>query len=287
MNRNLPGFPGFLPGFQVTYPRWSQLPYTDEASPPSNFELEEPFNPSWPLVFFKRDENNWFTDPAGNPLPQVKHPNTIDWDSELKIVQKKLKNLTTKQKAIAEYWGTRHVTKQKAIAEYWGTRHATKQKAIAEYWGTRHATKQRTPTMDRLIDIYITLQIPLPLISSSAPGDGRILALIPGAINDALIVCSTVKYRYKVARPNQLGNPLPTFLSTPRQPSYISGHSTVAGMLAELLSCFFPAKRNRLQKLAEECASSRVYGGVHFPIDSSEGLRIGGTLPRLFCAFLI
>ncbi|WP_052728615.1 phosphatase PAP2 family protein [Domibacillus tundrae] len=255
MNRNLPGSPGFLLGFQVTYPPWSQLPYPGEASPPSNFEHGEPFNPSWPLVFLKRDENNWFTDPAGNPLPQVKHPTTIDWDSELKLVQKTLKNLTTKQKALAEYWGTRHVTKQ---------------------W---------TPIMDRLIDIYATLQIPFPLVSSSAPGDGRILVLIPGAINDALIVCSTVKYRYKVARPNQLGHPLLTFLSTPRQPSYISGHSTIAGMLAELLSCFFPAKRNQLQKLAEECASSRVYGGVHFPIDSSEGLRIGRAIGRSLASY--
>lgn len=238
---------------EVNYPRWSQLPYTGEKSPPSN--PEEPLAGSWPLIFLKRDENGWFTDPMGDPIPQVKDPNTIDWASELQVVRETLESLTPEQKVLAEYWGTGHVTKQ---------------------W---------TPIIDRLIDTYTIFETPLPPFSLSTPRAGRILALVQGAINDVLIVCWAIKYKYDVARPTQQGNPLPTFLCTPRHPSYISGHSIVAGAAAELLSYFFPNDRDRLQELADECAISRVYGGVHFPIDSSEGLRLGRSIGKSLADF--
>ncbi|MBU4554797.1 MAG: hypothetical protein KKG26_07585 [Firmicutes bacterium] len=34
--------------------------------------------------------------------------------------------------------------------------------------------------------------------------------------------------------------------------------------------------------LAEECTVSRLYAGVHFPIDNEEGLRLGRQLERLY-----
>lgn len=41
------------------YPRWSQLPYTGESTPPTNFEEE--LAGSWPLIFLIRVGKGWFT----------------------------------------------------------------------------------------------------------------------------------------------------------------------------------------------------------------------------------
>ena len=230
------------------YPRWSRLPYTGESTPPNN--PEEPLAGSWPLIFLKRDGKGWFTGPLGDSIPQVKDPNTIDWKSQLKVVQETLANLTVEQQI------------------------------IADYWGTGQATKQITPIIDRLIDTYTIFKVGIPPESISQPRSARVLALTQAAIQDAVIVCWFVKFKYDVARPNQQDHNLPTYLCTPRHPSYISGHAVIAGVAAEVLSYFFPAERDRLNELAEEDAISRVYAGVHFPIDSSEGLKLGRAIGR-------
>lgn len=232
----------------LNYPRWSQLPYTGERTPPNN--PEEPLAGSWPLIFLKRDGNGWFTGPLGDPLPQVKDPDTIDWKSELQVVQTTLENLTPEQQLLADYWGTGNVT------------------------------KQITPIIDRLIDTYTIYKTKIPPKSLSTPRAARILALTQSAIADAGVVCWSVKYENDVARPNQQDHFLPTYLCTPRHPSYISGHSIGMGVAAEVLSYFFPAESVRLQALAEECAVSRLYGGVHFPIDNSEGLKLGRAIGK-------
>lgn len=82
-------------------------------------------------------------------------------------------------------------------------------------------------------------------------------------------------------RPNQLDDELATFLCTPRHPTYPSGHAAVAGAAAVILSYYFPAERRQLQQLAEEAAQSRLYAGVHFPIDNEQGLRLGSQVGEL------
>jgi hypothetical protein len=52
----------------------------------------------------------------------------------------------------------------------------------------------------------------------------------------------------------------------------------VQGCAEKILSYFFPTESHRLKALAEECAQSRVYAGVHYPVDVSEGLRLGRQL---------
>ncbi|WP_409300527.1 phosphatase PAP2 family protein [Peribacillus sp. SCS-155] len=228
------------------YPRWSRLPYNGEENPPTN--PEEPLAGSWPLFFLKRDKHGWFTDMDGKALPPVKAPKTIDWQAELKAVQQTAATLTPQQKQIAVYWGTGAVTKQ---------------------W---------TPIIDRLIDTYTIFRVGIPPISISSPRAARILAVTHAAIQDALVVCWAVKYRYDVARPVQQDPNFIPLLCTPRHPTYISGHSIVSGAAAEVLSYFFPAESDRLRELAFESGISRLYAGVHFPIDISEGFRIGKAI---------
>ncbi|MBO1913088.1 phosphatase PAP2 family protein, partial [Microvirga sp. 3-52] len=62
---------------------------------------------------------------------------------------------------------------------------------------------------------------------------------------------------------------------TPRFPTYPSGHATVSGCAATVLSYFFPREERNLQRIANDNASSRLYAGVHFHIDNEEGLNLG------------
>jgi hypothetical protein len=109
----------------------------------------------------------------------------------------------------------------------------------------------------------------------------RVLAAVQGAINDGLVVTWFYKYLYDQARPNQYNQQLRTYICTPLFPTYPSGHSVVAGVAEAVLSYFFAPEADRLHQLAEEASISRLYGGVHFPPDLSEGLRLGRQIGRI------
>lgn len=223
------------------YLRWTDIAYAGEVHPPSN--PEEPRAGSWKVYFIKHDENGeGFETLDGHPINfEILEPEQIDWLLQLRVVKRVLNHLTEKQKT------------------------------IATYWGEGPPTKQWTPIADRLIDTY----------GVPAPRTGRILGALYAAINDTFVVTWYLKYKWLVARPNQYDQTLATYLCTPRHPTYPSGHASVAGVSEVILSYFFPAEKRRLHELAEECAKSRLYGGVHFPVDNDEGLRLGRQIGRL------
>lgn len=226
----------------VNIPRyWSQLSYTNEKRVPP---AEDPSASSWPTYFLKKDEHGNFTDSCGNLIAfKIRQPDlSIDFEGEqLNEVKKTLKCLTPRQKR------------------------------IAKYWGTGPATKQWTPIIDILIDTY----------KITAPRAARILAATQAALNDAFVIAWYFKFRWNIARPNQLNQDLVSFLPTPKHPTYPSGHATIAGCAQIILSYFFQSEKERLKELAEECVISRLYAGVHFPIDNDEGLRLGRHLGKI------
>jgi hypothetical protein len=216
-------------------------------------EVKPPSDPvthtagSWSLFYLKRDQNGEFLNPDGRRMRlPITHPHMIDFDKELTIVQKTLQNLTPHQKDI-------------------GT-----------YYGTGVPTKQWTPVIDRLIDTY----------GVSPTYAARILATIHSAINDTMVLVWDLKYRWNVARPNQYDQSMKTLLCTPRFPAYPSGHATMSGCTEVVLGYFFPKERRRLKEIAEDDARSRLYAGVHFPSDNTEGLRLGRYIGRVIVDFL-
>jgi membrane-associated phospholipid phosphatase len=82
---------------------------------------------------------------------------------------------------------------------------------------------------------------------------------------------------------------------TPNFPSYTSGHSTQSGAAASVLTDMFGIKRftdtthidhglvplqkprtfESFREAAAEAAVSRLYGGIHFRFDNSDGLASG------------
>ena len=203
---------------------------------------EEPLAGCWPMYYLKQDQAGILSDLTGKTVNlDITNPNTVDWHKQLKIVRQILKTLTKPQ------------------AE------------IARYWGTGVATKQWTPIIDRLIDTY----------GITAPKAARILAAVQSALNDTFVITWFLKFRYLAARPNQYDQNLATVICTPRHPTYPSGHAAVAGCAAAILSYFFPSETGRLKDLAEECALSRLYAGVHFIVDNNEGLWLGRQIGTL------
>jgi membrane-associated phospholipid phosphatase len=73
-------------------------------------------------------------------------------------------------------------------------------------------------------------------------------------------------------------------ITTPAFPSYPSGHATFSGAGATVLAYFFPAASQQVEDMAAEAAQSRVYGGIHYPEDSRDGLILGADVGNLAIA---
>ncbi len=216
----------------------------NKDNPPSWSKLKdesikplEPLGGSWPLTFFKRNAKGQFTNLQGKLVRfQIRNPKLVDFYKEqLAIVQEALRNLTWKERNQIEYFG----------------------------YGV--PTKQWTPILDRLIETYDLN----PLHAA------RTLQITQAAIQDAFIITWSLKYHFDIARPYQLDPKLKTVIPTPPHPAYPSGHSVVSGCAETVLSYFFPGEATRLKDIAKEASNSRVLGGIHFPIDCDEGLRLG------------
>jgi hypothetical protein len=145
--------------------------------------------------------------------------------------------------------------------------------------------------------------------SLSLSENAHLFALLNITIADAAIACWDAKYRYVFWRPITAirsgdvdGNaatdveatwtPWLDFFpaGTPPHPEYPSGHSTVSGAAAAILSNIFgddtafsvtsdvrPGTRNfpSFSAAVEEIANARVFGGIHFRISCTRGSLLG------------
>ena len=157
------------------------------------------------------------------------------------------------------------------------------------------------------------------IAQSVASGEGnslaenaRLFALLNFALADAGISSWDAKYLYNYFRPvtairvadrdgNEATEADPAWtplIPTPPFPSYTSGHSTFSAAAATVLAGFFgtdavafttgsdglPAVTRSFTSLwsaAEEAGMSRIYGGMHWSFDNTEGLAGGRSVGRL------
>ena len=113
------------------------------------------------------------------------------------------------------------------------------------------------------------------------PHAARVLALTSVAMADAFICCWDAKYTYWTARPITADPSLDVLIPTPPFPSYTSGHSTISAAAATVLGHLFPRDAADLAARAEEAKNSRLWAGIHFPIDNEMGALGGGMIGRL------
>jgi hypothetical protein len=144
---------------------------------------------------------------------------------------------------------------------------------------------------------------------TSLAENARLFALLNVSLADAGVLCWVIKFTHDFWRPvtairaahddgNPRTEPDPAWeplLDTPAFPAYVSGHSTFSSAGAAALAKFFgtdkisftttsdalPGVTRRFDSLwaaAEEAGMSRIYGGIHWQFDNSEGLATGKTL---------
>ena len=117
------------------------------------------------------------------------------------------------------------------------------------------------------------------------------------ALFDAFISCWDEKYRSNYIRPETVINTMidqewRPYIQTPPFPSYTSGHSTISGAAAEVMTEYFGDKlsftdtsllefgiANReiksFRDAAQEASISRLYGGIHYRFDLDAGNESG------------
>ena len=108
-----------------------------------------------------------------------------------------------------------------------------------------------------------------------APAAARVLALTSVALADAFICCWDAKFAYWSARPITADPTLDVPIPTPPFPSYPSGHATVSAAAATILGHLFPQDARALAAEAEEAKNTRLWSGIHFPIDNETGAALG------------
>ena len=111
-----------------------------------------------------------------------------------------------------------------------------------------------------------------------APAVARIYTVLNSAYHDMAISVFDAKYTYWGIRPNQYDTTYVSLVPTPPFPGYPSGHAMGAGTASAVLSYFFPADAKKFQKMAQECADSRFYAGIHFRTDNETALVMGKAL---------
>jgi len=116
----------------------------------------------------------------------------------------------------------------------------------------------------------------------SPPAAARVNSIMNTAIHAALVGAWGAKYRFQRPRPNVLDARVnPEVIPVPDFPAYPSGHSTVGGAAARVLSQFFPADRAVIQALAEDSGLSRLKAGIHYRSDHTGGLAMGRQVADL------
>jgi membrane-associated phospholipid phosphatase len=102
-------------------------------------------------------------------------------------------------------------------------------------------------------------------------------------LTESAIIIRTLKNEHNRPRPFQLapyyGMDFEVLWSrTNKSPSYPSGHSAQARLIAEIYADKYPEHRINLIKAAEECGGGRVMAGFHYPTDHKAGVYLAKRL---------
>lgn len=188
---------------------------------------------------------------------------------------------------------------QEAISVYNQVRNnTTEQIEITRYWAD-DPFNTCTPTGHTFNILMQLLQEDRATLEKTSVAYARLSI----AENDAFISCWKGKYKYVLIRPvsyiKQYIDPsFTTVIGTPPFPAYTSGHSCEMGAGSRIFINMFTDGNGNYQftdysqlqygfqarnysnftDMAEECAKSRFYGGLHYPMDNLKGLQVGRAI---------
>jgi hypothetical protein len=174
------------------------------------------------------------------------------------------------------------------------------QKEIAFFWAD-DAGKTFTPPGH---GVSIALQL-IKKENFDLEKTAETLCRIGLAVNDAFVSCWKCKFKYNILRPTSfiqttIDPNWKSLLDNPPFPEYTSGHGTVSGAIAVVLSDMFgynyrftdyshearglkPRSFDSFFEFAQEAALSRLYGGIHYRMSNEEGLKNGKRIGKSAC----
>jgi len=121
----------------------------------------------------------------------------------------------------------------------------------------------------------------ISLTQLGLPQAARVLADLHAAIDDSGIAVWDGKYTYWTSRPITEDPEIATSFPTPPYPAYPSGYSAGMGAGTTVLGHYFPEASQDLERRAWEAACSRLWAGIHYPIDNDAGLVLGRRVGRM------
>jgi len=114
------------------------------------------------------------------------------------------------------------------------------------------------------------------------PRAARVYALVTAVLFDAFIVSQDGKFAYWYIRPHQLDSGIIPIFPVPNFPSYPSNHSTFSAARSEMLAYLFPTRAEFIRALGKEAGDSRIWAGIHYPMDNAAGVQLGKSVAQKF-----
>jgi len=114
------------------------------------------------------------------------------------------------------------------------------------------------------------------------PRAARAYALIAATQFDAFIASQDGKFTYWYIRPSQLDPGIFPLFPVPPFPSYPSNHSTFSAARAEILAYLFPTRAETARAIGKEGGDSRIWAGIHYPMDNVAGVNLGHAVAAAF-----
>jgi len=119
-------------------------------------------------------------------------------------------------------------------------------------------------------------------LDRNAPRVARIYALMAATQFDAFIASQDGKFTYWYIRPSQLDPSITPLIPVPNFPSYPSNHSTFSSSRAEILAYLFPTRADFIRAVGKEAGDSRIWAGIHYPMDNVAGVNLGRSVAEVF-----
>jgi hypothetical protein len=180
------------------------------------------------------------------------------------------------------------------------------QRVIAQFWADDPARTFTPPGHSANIALQV-LRRQNNGTGASLIASAETLAKTGIAVADAFICCWRTKYTHNILRPityiQRVIEPAWTpLLNTPPFPEYTSGHACQSAAAAQVLAVlygsttafvdsshadrgFAPRSFASFAASAEEAGTSRIYGGIHYPMANTQGIaegrRVGANVAQL------
>jgi membrane-associated phospholipid phosphatase len=119
-------------------------------------------------------------------------------------------------------------------------------------------------------------------MEQNAPRWARAYALIAASMFDAFIASQDGKFAYWYIRPPQLDPAIVPLFPIPNFPSYPSNHSTFSATRSEMLAYLFPQRADFIRAVGKEGGDSRIWAGIHYPMDNVAGVALGRSVVQKF-----